>query len=146
MRVPLQTDYNLPDVHRSRLSSTESATPPKRSRRAVMRRRFQTGSFVCERGSWFSMFYQTTEDGGTKRVKRLIGRCSEMSERAARRAHALQMSRINDERGCLAPLVKGQSFEEATTRWRQAVAPNLSPATVRAMESQLRVHILPKFK
>jgi integrase len=92
------------------------------------------------------MFYQTAEDGGTKRVKRLIGRCSEMSERAARRAHAIQMGRINDERGSLAPLVKGQSFEEATIRWRQAVAPNLSPATTRAMESQLRVHILPKFK
>jgi integrase len=91
------------------------------------------------------MYYQTMEDGGTKRVKRLIGRCEEMSERAARRAHALQMDKVNEARGSLAPLVKGQSFEEATTNWRTAVAPNLSPATVRAMESQLRTHILPKF-
>src|ERR1700733_6045085 len=56
------------------------------------------------------------------------------------------MEKVNSDRGSLAPLVKGQSFEEATTKWRQAVSPNLSPATVRAMESQLRVHILPKFK
>jgi len=101
---------------------------------------------VCERGGYYSMFYASTEDGGTKRVKRLIGRCEEMSERAARRAHAIQMDKVNQARGSLAPLVKGQSFEEATTKWRQAVAPNLSPATTRAMESRLRVHILPKFK
>jgi integrase len=111
-----------------------------------MRRRFQTGSFLVERGGYYSMWYAGTEDGGTKRVKRLIGRCSEMSERAARRTHAIQMEKVNADRGSLAPLVKGQSFEEATTKWRQAVAPNLSPATVRAMESQLRVHILPQFK
>jgi len=79
-------------------------------------------------------------------VKRLIGRCSELSERAARRAHAIQMAKVIEDRGSLAPLVDRQSFEEATTKWRRAVAPNLSPATVRAMESQLRVHILPKFK
>ena len=111
-----------------------------------MRRRFQNGSFLVERGGYYSMWYASTEDGGTKRVKRLIGRCSELSERAARRAHANQMGKVNEDRGSLAPLVKGQSFEEATTKWRRAVAPNLSPATVRAMESQLRVHIFPKFK
>jgi integrase len=84
-------------------------------------------------------------DGGSKRVKRLIGRCDEMSERAARRAHAIQMDKVNEERGSLAPVVKGHSFAEAVTKWREAVAPNLSPATVRAMESQLRTHILPRF-
>jgi integrase len=84
-------------------------------------------------------------DGGTKRVKRLIGRCEEMSERAARRAHAIHMDKVNEERGSLAPLVRGHSFADAVTKWREAVSPNLSPATVRAMESHLRTHILPQF-
>jgi len=33
----------------------------------------------------------------------------------------------------------------AVNNWRQAIAPNLSPATVRQRESYLRVHILPRF-
>jgi integrase len=91
------------------------------------------------------MWYATSDDGSTKRVKRLIGRCSEMSERTARRAHAIQMDKVNDDRGGLAPIVKGGSFSEAVKNWRQAVAPNLSPATTRARESHLRVHIFPRF-
>jgi integrase len=77
--------------------------------------------------------------------KLLIGRCDEISERAARRAHAIQMDAINKNRGSLAPIIKGQSFAEAVKNWRQAVAPNLSPATVRARESHLRVHIISRF-
>jgi integrase len=110
-----------------------------------MRRRFQTEYFSQESGGWYSYWYATVE-GRTKRVKRLIGRCDEMSERAARRAHALRMDEVNKKRGSLASLVKGQSFAEAVTKWRAAIAPNLSPATVRAMESQLRAHIIPRFK
>jgi integrase len=55
------------------------------------------------------------------------------------------MEEVNRERGSLAPIVEGQSFAEAVKNWRTAVAPNLSPATVRAMESQLRAHITPRF-
>lgn len=109
-----------------------------------MRRRFQTGYFSKEAGGWYSYWYATVE-GRTKRVKRLIGRCDEMSERAARRAHALRMEDVNKERGSLAPIIKGQSFADAVAKWRAAVAPNLSPATVRAMNSQLRTHIIPRF-
>jgi len=121
------------------------ATPPKHSKGAVMRRRFQRGAFVQEAGGWYSMWYEAREDGGSKRVKRLIGRCADMSERSARRAHAIQMDKVNQDRGSLAPIIKGQSFAEAVKNWRRAVAPNLSPATVRARESHLRVHITPRF-
>jgi len=34
---------------------------------------------------------------------------------------------------------------EPVKKWRQAIAPNLSPATLRQRESYLRVHILPRF-
>jgi integrase len=110
-----------------------------------MRRRFQRGTFVEEAGRWYSMWYESNEGRSTKRVKRLIGRCSEMSERAARRAHAIQMDKVNEDRESLAPIMEGQSFAEAVENWRRAVAPNLSPATVRARESHLRAHVTPRF-
>jgi integrase len=110
-----------------------------------MRRRFQRGAFVKEAGGWYSMWYESNEGRSAKRVKRLIGRCSEMSERAACRAHAIQMDKVNEDRESLAPIIKGQSFAEAVENWRRAVAPNLSPATVRARESHLRAHVTPRF-
>jgi integrase len=99
---------------------------------------------VMEHGGYFSMWYADC-DGRTKRVKRLIARISDMSERAARRLHAIRMEQVNAARGSLAPIVKGQTFEDATIKWRAAIAPNLSPATVRPYESHLRTHILPRF-
>jgi len=121
------------------LSYTQTATPPKHSKGAVMRRRFQAGYFSIESGGYYSYWYADTDDGGTKRVKRLIGRCSAMSERAARREHTLRMEEVNRARGSRAPILRGQSFAEAVKNWRQAIAPNLSPSTTRAMESQLPV-------
>jgi integrase len=111
-----------------------------------MRRRFQTGCFLKEGASYYSYWYANDDAGGTKRVKKLIARCDEMSERAARRQHTLRMEEVNKQRGSLAPIPKGESFAVAVKNWRQAVSPNLSPATVRAMESQLRTHILPQFQ
>src|SRR5271163_1634598 len=108
-------------------SYTQPATPPKHSKGAVVRRRFQTGSFTVESGGFYSYWYADTGDGGTRRIKRLIGRCSEMSERAARRLHVLRMEEVNKERGSLAPIPKGESFAVAVKNWRQAIAPNLSP-------------------
>ncbi|HXN97402.1 MAG TPA: tyrosine-type recombinase/integrase, partial [Candidatus Acidoferrales bacterium] len=34
---------------------------------------------------------------------------------------------------------------DAANKWRSAIAPNLSPGTVRAYESNLRTHIMPRF-
>ncbi len=93
----------------------------------------------------YSMFYVDTSEGKTKQVKKFIGRITEMSERAARREHARIMEEVNRQRGSLAPILRGQTFADAVNKWRQAVAPNLSPSTVRQRESYLRVHILPRF-
>jgi integrase len=81
----------------------------------------------------------------TKQVKRFLGNLKIMSERAARREHAKIMEQVNLERGSIAPVPKGQSFADAVAKWRSAIAPNLSPSTVRSRESFLRAHILPKF-
>jgi integrase len=92
------------------------------------------------------MFYVNTDapDGSTvtKQVKRCLG---EMSERAALREHARIMEAVNQQRGSIAPIPKGQTFAEAVEKWRVAIAPNLSPATVRPRESFLRTHIMPRF-
>ena len=92
----------------------------------------------------YSMFY--VDEGGTsKRVKHFIGRIGEMSERAARREHARIMEDVNRRRGSVAPAYRGQTFAEVTELWRRAIAPNLSPSTVRQRESYLRAHIFPSF-
>jgi Phage integrase, N-terminal SAM-like domain len=66
-------------------------------------------------------------------------------ERAARREHDRIMHEVNRMRGSVAPAVKGRTFRDAVAAWRTAVAPHLSPATVRQRESYLRKHILPRF-
>ncbi len=109
-----------------------------------MRRRFQNGTFVIEGSRFYSVFYADAENGKTIRVKQRIGG-EGMSERAARREHARIMEEVNRKRGSLAPVSRSQTFEEAVKIWRKAVAPNLSPATLRQRESYLRTHILPRF-
>jgi len=92
------------------------------------------------------MFYVDVDsEGRSKRVKQFIGKRGEMSERAARREHDRIMQDVNRRRGSVAPAYRGQSFAEITELWRRAIAPNLSPSTVRQRESYLRVHVLPRF-
>jgi integrase len=88
-----------------------------------------------------------TADGSpkSKLVKHYLGNLRDMSVRAAKREMATIMAGVNEQRGSAAPVVKGQTFGDALKLWRQAIAPNLSPATVRQRESYLRVHITPIF-
>jgi integrase len=90
------------------------------------------------------MFY-IDADGKSKRVKHFIGNLDQMSERAAQREHARIMEDVNRRRGSVAPAYKGQTFREVTDLWRKAVAPNLSPSTVRQRESYLKTHVMPRF-
>jgi integrase len=116
----------------------------------VPKRRFQKGSFVTEaNGGMYSVHYidavRTDGTTATKQVKRFVGNLKTTSERAARREHAKIMEKVNEDRGSIAPAPKGQSFADAVAKWRSAIAPNLSPATVRPRESFLRAHIMPRF-
>jgi integrase len=110
-----------------------------------VRRRFQKGCFVKEKdGRYYSLFYADV-DGKTKLVKKFVGHSRDLSERAARRQHALTMEKVNHDRGSAAPILRGQTFQDAVNKWRSAVAPNLAPGTVRQRESYLRTHIVPRF-
>jgi integrase len=92
----------------------------------------------------YSMFYVDSGDQ-SKRVKHFVGKLGEMSERAGLREHARIMEDVNRRRGTESPAYKGQTFAQITELWRTAIAPNLSPATVRQRESYLRSHVIPRF-
>jgi integrase len=98
----------------------------------------------------YSLYYEDVKgpDGSPKsrRVRHFIGNLNSMSERAGRREHDRIMHEVNEKRGSVAPAVKGRTFDDAVSAWRSAVAPHLSPSTVRQRESYLRAHILPRFK
>ena len=132
-----------------------SATPsntagPKRG--PVAKRRFQKGRFEIVNGVAYSLFYEDVQqpDGlaVSHRARHAIGRIGPdgMSERAARREHDRRMQEVNRKRGSVAPASRGETFADALKLWQSAVAPLLSPATVRQRECYLRVHVLPRFK
>src|SRR5215472_5657286 len=131
-------------ISTSSLLEDGAATPQNTGgRRPVPKRRFQKGCFIKDKsGGMYSKFYidATGPDGSTvtKQKMQFIGNLSQMSERAARREHARIMEEVNRQRGSTAPVPKGQTFADAANNWRKAIAPNLSPATVRARESFLR--------
>jgi integrase len=137
---------SLPESAILRPTATPCAAP---KRGPVSRRRFQKGSFLTIGDSYFSMFYVDAESPSgeaiTKQVKRCLGPIAQMSERQARKAHAQIMEDVNAKRGSVPPVVRGQTFNDATGWWRKDIAPNFSPATVRARESFLRNHVTPKF-
>lgn len=118
----------------------------------VVKRRFQKGCFQLKDGVAYCFYYEDFDrpDGSldTRKVRHLIGKVGPdgLSERAARREHDRIMQEVNRKRGSVAPAVKGRSFLDATNAWRSAIAPNLSPSTVRQRESHLRKHILPRFR
>jgi integrase len=129
------------------------ATPRSTGRRGpVAKRRFQKGCFQLKNGMAYSFYYEDVQraDGApeTRRVRHFIGRVASdgISERAARSEHAGIMQSVNQKRGSVAPTIHGQTFLHAVNAWRKAIAPTHSPATVRGMESHLKIHILPRFK
>jgi len=120
-----------------------------RKRGPVPKRRYQKGSFQVQNGKAYTLFYEDVEtaDGTitTERARHLIGDLSVTSERAARREHDLFMADINRRRGSVPVPITGETFQDAVDAWKEDVAPQLSPATVRQRESYLRIHVLPVF-
>jgi hypothetical protein len=92
------------------------------------------------------MYYIDGPDGKPKRVKKFLGNTDQLTKAEARKMHVQTMEDVNHARGGAAvPVSRGKTFKHAVDLWRQAIAPNLSPATLRQRESYLRVHILPRF-
>jgi integrase len=138
-----------PQTLENGVSATLQNTGQKRG--PVPKRRFQEGTFIKDRnGSMYVKYYIDVvgPDGAptTKQVKKFLGNISQISERSARREYARIMEDVNAKRGSVAPAPKGQSFTDAVNKWRAAIAPNLSPATVRQRDSHFRAHILPRFE
>ena len=104
------------------------------------RRRFQRGQII-QRGSrrpcWVGMFREDrlNSDGTIQRAKRkvILGSCASMSRRAALAALQPYLDAVN-----VAPAPPprlGKTFLMVVNEWREQIATNLKPSTVRAAES-----------
>lgn len=114
----------------------------------VLRRRFQRGALVEKAGRWYGVYREDVlqPDGTSRRIQRwqALGLVSEQSERAAWKEFQPTLNRINEAAMRLAPK-SGSTLSDYVEEWRRDVAVNLKRSTVRAAESHLRAHILPKF-
>jgi integrase len=113
-----------------------------------LRRRFQKGTLIV-RGKNPVRCGIYREDvlqpnGTFKRVQRCIvlGPVSSLSERAAWKLFQPYLDRVNAE-GKLQPKSR-KTLEQFVKEWRSSVAVNLKGSTIRAAESHLRAHIIPK--
>jgi integrase len=131
-------------------STVMLATPSSPSTEgSVPRRRFQRGRLFA-RGSrkqvWVGSFREDRlqPDGSIKRIRRSIalGDTAKVSRRAALAAFQPFLDAVNI---APPPLPKtGKTLLEAVADWRIHIRPNLKPSTVRAAESHLKQHIIPK--
>lgn len=115
-------------------------------RRTVPRRRFQRGCLVTRGEKWVGLFREDVRqpDGMIKRVQRgvTLGDISQMSRRAALAAFQPYLDGVNAFVPA-APKV-GRTLEEVTEEWRKHISGSLKPSTMRAAESHMRRHILPR--
>jgi integrase len=114
----------------------------------ALRRRFQKGTLIV-RGKTPVRCGVYREDvlqanGTFKRVQRcvVLGPVSSLSERAAWKRFQPHLDRVNSA-GKLPPKT-GKTLEQFVQEWRNSVGVTLKGSTVRAYESHLRAHILPK--
>jgi integrase len=116
--------------------------------RFVLRRRFQRGALVKKAGRWYGVYREDVlqPDGTSRRVQcwQALGLVKEQSERAAWKEFQPTLNRINEAAMRMAPK-SGSTLSVYVEEWRRDVAVNLKRSTVRAAESHLRAHILPKF-
>jgi integrase len=112
-----------------------------------MRRRHQGGR-LFKRGKtlkWVFQFWEDRLQPTYKRVRRTVtlGLVSTMSRRQALAATQPYIDRVNT---APAPTVGrgGKTFSEMAQEWRDHNASNPKPSAIRAAESHLRRHILPR--
>jgi len=127
--------------------SSPAVTPSgEHGAQPVPRRRFQRGSLVTKCGRRYGVFREDVleSDGTFTRKLRWVslGLVTQLSERAAWKALQPYLDRVNRE--ALQAPKTGITLAEFVAEWRTSVAVNLKGSTVRAMESNLRAHILPK--
>lgn len=113
------------------------------------RRRFQKGRLVTrgvKNPQRCGMFREDVllGDGTVKRVRRTIklGPLSKLSERAAWAKFQPYLDRANS--AIQMPSKSGMKLADLAEEWRSQVASNLEASTVRAANSHLRAHIIPR--
>jgi integrase len=113
----------------------------------VPRRRFQRGSMVEKSGRWYGVYREDVlqPDGTFKRPQcwQPLGLVEEQSERAAWRQFQPYLDQVNDA-AIKMPPKSALTLNDFIAEWRRDVAVNLKGSTVRAAESHLRAHIVPK--
>jgi len=121
---------------------------PVQAGRPALRRRFQKGTMIV-RGKIPVRCGVYRDDvlqpnGTFKRVQRcvVLGPVSSLSERAAWKRFQPYLDTVNA--AAKLPPRTGKTLEQFVQEWRTSVAVNLKGSTVRAYESHLRAHILPK--
>ncbi len=92
---------------------------------------------------WVGMFREDRLQPTFKRVRRTVtlGPCSNMSRRAALAALQPYLDAVNVA-PAPAQTKTGKSCLDAVQEWREQIAVNLKPSTVRAAESHLSQHII----
>ena len=111
------------------------------------RRRFQRGRLI-QRGKtpmWVGMFREDRLQPTFKRIRRTVtlGPVSSMSRRHALAALQPYLDAVNT--APVPPAMrKGRTFAESVKEWREQIAVNLKPSTVRAAASHLTQHIEPR--
>jgi len=92
---------------------------------------------------WVGMFREDRLQPTFKRIRRTVtlGPCSNMSRRAALAALQPYLDSVNVATAP-APRKVGKTFSDAVQEWREQIAVNLKPSTVRAAESHLSQHIV----
>ena len=129
--------------------TVSTATPlPVQAGRVALRRRFQKGAMIV-RGKIPVRCGIYREDvlqanGTFKRVQRcvVLGPVSSLSERATWKRFQPYLDAVNA--AAKLPPKTGKALEQFVQEWRSSVAVTLKGSTVRAYESHLRAHILPK--
>jgi Phage integrase, N-terminal SAM-like domain len=98
-------------------------------------------------GRWFGVYrVDVLQGNGTFKREQCwqpLGLVSEQSERAAWRQFQPYLDKVNEAAKKLPPRI-GLTLAEFVAEWRQNVAVSLKGSTVRATESHLRAHIIPK--
>jgi len=136
------------------VSETEGATVsattplPVQAGRVALRRRFQKGTLIV-RGKIPVRCGVYRDDvlqpnGTFKRVQRcvILGPVSSLSERAAWKRFQPYLDTVNA--AAKLPPKTGKTLEQFVQEWRTSVAVTLKGSTVRAYDSHLRSHILPR--
>lgn len=95
---------------------------------------------------WVGMFREDRLQPTFKRIRRTVtlGPVRSMSHRQALAALQPYLDAVNTAPAPSVVTRKGKTFAEAVKEWREQIAANLKPSTVRAAESHLTHHIEPR--